>query len=58
MALFTCNEDGTLTFEKAYETGAQPDMVTFTPDDSRVLTANEGERGKDTKETRQIRQEP
>ena len=43
VALFTCNEDGTLTFEKAYETGAQPDMVTFTPDDSRVLTANEGE---------------
>lgn len=43
VALFTCNEDGTLTFEKAYETGSQPDMVTFTPDDSRVLTANEGE---------------
>ena len=43
VALFTCNEDGTLTFEKAYETDAQPDMVTFTPDDSRVLTANEGE---------------
>lgn len=43
VALFTCNEDGTLTFEKAYETGTQPDMVTFTPDDSRVLTANEGE---------------
>ena len=43
VALFTCNKDGTLTFEKAYETGTQPDMVTFTPDDSRVLTANEGE---------------
>ena len=43
VAVFTCNEDGTLTFERAYETGAQPDMVTFTPDDSRILTANEGE---------------
>ena len=42
-AVFTCNEDGTLTFEQAYETGAQPDMVTFTPDDSKILTANEGE---------------
>ena len=43
VAVFTCNEDGTLTFEQAYETGVQPDMVTFTPDDSRILTANEGE---------------
>ncbi len=43
VAVFTCNADGTLTFEQAYETGAQPDMVTFTPDDSRILTANEGE---------------
>ena len=43
VAVFTCNADGTLTFEKAYETGVQPDMVTFTPDDSKILTANEGE---------------
>lgn len=43
VAVFTCNADGTLTFEQAYETGVQPDMVTFTPDDSRILTANEGE---------------
>ena len=43
VALFTCNADGTLTFDQAYETGVQPDMVTFTPDDSRILTANEGE---------------
>lgn len=42
-AIFTCNSDGTLTFEKAYETGAQPDMITFTPNDNKVLTANEGE---------------
>ena len=42
-AIFTCNEDGTLTFETAYETGVQPDMVTFTPDGSKVLTADEGE---------------
>ncbi|MGN1001182.1 MAG: choice-of-anchor I family protein [Oscillospiraceae bacterium] len=43
VALFTCNGDGTLTFEKAIETGVQPDMVTFTPDGSKILTANEGE---------------
>lgn len=43
VAVFTCNADGTLTFEQAYETGVQPDMVTFTSDDSRILTANEGE---------------
>ena len=43
VAVFTCNADGTLTFEQAYETGVQPDMVTFTPDDGRILTANEGE---------------
>ena len=43
VAVFTCNADGTLTFEQAYETGVQPDMVTFTPDDSRILAANEGE---------------
>ena len=43
VAVFTCNADGTLTFEQVYETGVQPDMVTFTPDDSRILTADEGE---------------
>ena len=43
VAVFTCNADGTLTFQAAYETGVQPDMVTFTPDGSRILTANEGE---------------
>lgn len=30
-------------FKAAYECGAQPDMVCFTPDGSRVLTADEGE---------------
>lgn len=43
VAVFTCNADGTLTFTAAYETGVQPDMVTFTPDDTKLLTANEGE---------------
>lgn len=42
-ALFTCNADGTLTFEEAIETGVQPDMITFTPDGTKILTANEGE---------------
>lgn len=36
-------DDGTLTFQQAIETGVQPDMVTFTPDGSKILTANEGE---------------
>ena len=43
VALFTCNTDGTLTFVKAVEVGVQPDMVTFTPDGAKILTANEGE---------------
>ena len=29
VALFTCEEDGSLTLEALVETGAQPDMVTF-----------------------------
>ncbi|MDO5396393.1 MAG: choice-of-anchor I family protein [bacterium] len=43
VALFTCNDDGTLTFEATIETGVQPDMVTFTPDGAHILTADEGE---------------
>lgn len=43
VALFTCNADGTLAFIQTVETGVQPDMVTFTPDGSKILTANEGE---------------
>ena len=43
VALFTCKDDGFLAFEKAVEVGVQPDMVTFTPDGSKILTANEGE---------------
>ncbi len=42
-AIFKCNDDGTLTFIKTVETGVQPDMITFTPDGSKILTANEGE---------------
>lgn len=41
VALFTCEEDGSLTLEALVETGAQPDMVTFAGD-SVVLTADEG----------------
>lgn len=41
--LFTCNEDGTLSLEHIYETGVQPDMITFTPDGTKLLTADEGE---------------
>lgn len=43
VAIFACNDDGTLTFLRTVETGIQPDMVTFTPDGSKILTANEGE---------------
>ena len=42
VALFTCNEDGSLTLKGLVATGAQPDMVTFA-DNSTVLTADEGE---------------
>ncbi len=42
VALFTCEEDGSLTLEALMETGAQPDMVTFAGDGV-VLTADEGE---------------
>ena len=42
VALFTCEEDGTLTLEALVETGTQPDMVTFAGDGV-VLTADEGE---------------
>lgn len=42
-AIFSCNRDGSLTFITAAETGVQPDMITFTPNGNRILTANEGE---------------
>ena len=42
VALFTCQEDGTLTLRGLVEAGVQPDMVTFA-DDNTVLTADEGE---------------
>lgn len=43
VALFACNADGTLTFEQLFTVGVQPDMVTFTPDGTKILTADEGE---------------
>ena len=42
VALFTCNDDGSLTLEKLVTVGVQPDMVTFA-DNNTVLTADEGE---------------
>ncbi len=42
VALFTCNADGSLTFQKLVTVGVQPDMVTFA-DNNTVLTSDEGE---------------
>ena len=43
VAIFSCGEDGTLILLNTVSVGVQPDMVTFTPDGSKILTANEGE---------------
>ena len=40
---FSCSDDGSLTYEGISKTGVQPDMVTFTQDGKKVLTADEGE---------------
>ena len=42
VAIFTCNDDGSLTIQKVVTVGVQPDMVTFA-DNNTVLTADEGE---------------
>ena len=41
--LFNCNADGTLRCVGVAATGVQPDMVTFSADGSKILTADEGE---------------
>ena len=43
VAVFNCKEDGTLELKYSSKTGVQPDMVTYTPDGSKLITANEGE---------------
>lgn len=43
VALFDCHADGSVSFRQTFVTGVQPDMVTFTPDGRKILTANEGE---------------
>lgn len=40
---YSLSATGTGTFVKAVSVGALPDMLTFTPDGSKVLVANEGE---------------
>jgi hypothetical protein len=44
---YSLNAVGESTFIKAVEAGALPDMVTFTPDGTKALVANEGEPNKD-----------
>ena len=44
---YSLNEVGEGSFIKAVEAGALPDMVTFTPDGTKVLVANEGEPNSD-----------
>ncbi|MGN0488893.1 MAG: choice-of-anchor I family protein [Ruminococcus sp.] len=43
VAIFNCNEDGTIELKYISDTGVQPDMITYTPDGSKIITANEGE---------------
>ncbi len=40
---FDCGKDGSLTYSGIAAAGVQPDMVTFTEDGAKVLTADEGE---------------
>ena len=40
---FNCNKDGSLDYSGIAATGVQPDMVTFTENGTKVLTADEGE---------------
>lgn len=40
---FDCSKDGSLTYSGIAAAGVQPDMVTFTEDGAKVLTADEGE---------------
>lgn len=42
IAVFDCNDDGSLVFSKIFPAGIQPDMVTF-DNSGRILSANEGE---------------
>lgn len=42
IAIFTCDEDGSLREPKLYKAGIQPDMVAFA-DEETVLSADEGE---------------
>lgn len=42
VAIYTCNDDGSLTSEAFVRVGVQPDMVTFA-DANTILTADEGE---------------
>ena len=43
IAFFDCSLDGSIMLRSIYETGVQPDMITFSPDGKYVLTADEGE---------------
>ena len=43
LKIYNIAEDGALTLAKSLRVGVLPDMVTFSPDGSMIITANEGQ---------------
>lgn len=43
VAIFDCNQDGTINLKKIIEVGVQPGNIVYTNDDKQILIANEGE---------------
>lgn len=43
VAIFECNEDGTIQLKSVVEVGVQPTNIVYTMDDKQILIANKGE---------------